>query len=1280
MAHAVEVLVGGGRVSYGSGCLLAPTLVLTAWHVVAPEGPIEVEHDGRRVPATLLWHGAEADIAVLGIEPCDGVTPPAFGDLARVGVRTVPFDLVGFPRHKRRTVGGVDLRDTDQVTGDIPAGANLKTGVLDLLRDGRPLTVGDRWAGLSGAAVFSRGLLVGVVTEAEEQGPLRALPIAPLLTRATGEPEAGRLLTVLRDAGVPVDVLPVRRRPLYRRAEEIVAAVPSFEGRSAEYRRLASVDGRYSLWQAGPWAGKTTFAAHFATHPPEDVDVVSFFVSRTRGQQAPQFWTAVCDQLAALLDEPAPTHPELAFADLWARACEHVTGQGRRLLLLVDGLDENTQPPPIALSLPRSVPPGAHVAVFTRPVDELLQDLYDHPLGDAARFAFSSNGLAGELGRRAVAELRELLTAHDRAPRQVLGALAAIGPLGVTDLAAICAPMDQGDVRRGLYAAARVVTAVGDSYVIAHEALREEIAAQTDTAAHLRAAVTWAERYADEDWQDTTPDALVDGYLPLLLAGERPLLDLTSEARARFLRTRTGDDIAHGRELLAAFDAVASADEPDMAAACVLARARTQLEMGYKRLPEDAALGWGLVGEYRRSEYLASFQDSGLDRLRVFVAVAEAAARAGDTTHAQRFLDLAAAEAESYDRRFRAGPLLTVAKAAHGLGEQPIARRLAELAVAAGGYHSDRASAEAVLAAVTGAPEAVPDGPSSPETVWALGALGLLGEADAAVPRFGGVDEVETLLELAARAIAMADLERARRLVREAVQDKPIWSSSGATELMAKAATLAAKAGDHDHAHVLLAQVEDRVRPPAPGLVNHAFDLCAVAEATAVVTGGRDRVRQLLETAFATADEHWLAATYARHSTVAARTAVAAARVGETGLAVRWLRAAEETARAEAAWSGRNEWAHHHLRGICAAAARTGRPDVVAALARSATAQEQWNTAAYAITGLMDAGMATEAAELAEPVWLAEVDDRYRYGALTTIGTAAAAHGDLALAERVVAALDGVPDHRDQVLAAAAIAEAEAGGDARRLLAGISKDWRRADAETAVAARSGIPGGLAEARRGKLDMRAYEGLLQRAGSAADVVGTLTDHVLAEEHPVYRALDACAAADLAAKAGLPGARTRLLEIAEDAVFGEPLGDLTGAASAMTTVVRAAARHGADDIFDRHVRTAVVLSSEDIAEAVLSADLNAYAGRFADADTVITNEHEPYRFRALLAAVRGALAAGHLDPAAARPWVRRWLLAALRIDLNGEPAVLLVRFDPRLAPLACTWFQLGNSAAG
>jgi hypothetical protein len=890
-----------------------------------------------------------------------------------------------------------------------------------------------------------------------------------------------------------------------------------------------------------------------------------------------------------------------------------------------------------------------------------MGDLYEHPMGSASRHVISSNGLARELGRRAVAELRELLTASDRASRQVLGALAAIGPLTVADLAEICAPMDQGDVRRGLSAAARVVTAIGDSYVLAHEALREEIAGQTDAATFLHAAVRWTERYVNEGWPDTTPAALVDGYVPLLLAGDRSLADLTSEARARFMRTRTGNNIAHSRELLTAFDAVAAADEPDMTTACVLARALTMLEVGYAELPEDIALGWGLVGEYHRCEYLASFQPYFL-RINVFVEVAGAAARTGDTEHAHHFLGLAVIEAESHSESFGDQQILVVAKAAYRLGDFETARRLAERAIAAAEYANFRGSAELVHAVVTGQPLTTA-GSSALDRVWAFNTLGRLDEAGAAVPHDGGVNESEGLLHVAEAAVRAGEPDRALRLVHDAMREKLFTATSYETaELTAWAATLAAAAGDQDYGRQLLRTVPD-----------HAWrsgdvDVCSIAQATAAVTGDRGEVRVLLDTAYGDG--------------AGARAAIAAARLGETGRAVRWLTAVEEDTRARAIADDRDKWARNQrfqcLPLITGAAARAGHVDVVVTLALSAIAQEQWYSASCAIAGLINGGAVTKATELAESLRSAGKYTDHHQHALAHIGSTAAQNGDIPLAERMAQTLNTASMWRDKITTEAAIAAAKTGteAEARRLLAAVSDRGYRSRIEARITKLSGTTVSLDKARQGRFDIEVYASLMRTADNDL-VVRALIDHVRTAQPLAQRVLDACAAADLAENAGHHEARTRLLEIAESTAFAVPDRDATiELVDVRTTVLMAAARHGDHEMFDRRLTKTVSPSSAGKVNVLLSAQLLAYAGRFTAADAAIMTATESHKLLALVGATRAALDGEHLDPHDTRPWIRTWLLAALRKTLTGELAELLVRYDPALAPLACTWFQLGS----
>jgi hypothetical protein len=1395
LGQAVEVLLDDGTAGYGSGYLISPTLVLTARHVTDPGGRIEIVHAGRRIPAAVAWHGrsAEVDAAVLSIaEAVDalGISVPAFGDLSRASVRRVPFDAVGYPRHKQRVVGGMTIRDTDQISGEIPAGANLKTGVLDLLRDGRPLTVGDDWAGLSGAAVFCRGLLVGVVTEAEQHGPLRALPLAPLLAQSGRRLEpyqepadsTERLLSVLRDGGVPARVLPARRRPSYRQAEELVAATPDLAGRDADYeqlRQVAQSDVPYSLWQAVPWAGKTTLAAHFAASPPAGLDVVSFFISRSRGQQAPQYWAAVGDQLAAIVDEPAPAQPELAFADLWIRARDQVSGQGRRLVLLVDGVDENSQPPPIVQDLPRDPGPGAHVAVFTRPTDEVFHDLLDHPLGDGpedtsrcARFELASSGLARDLGRRALIDLRDLLTMNDRAPRQVLGLLAAVGPLSVTDIAAILATegvaADEGDVRRGVAAASRVLTAIGgpaELYAVAHEALREEISRQVNPAAHVTAALAWAGRFAADGWPDTTPAALADGYLPLLLLTGDPALivEIASQSRARYMQLRTGDDVAHGRELLAAFDAIAARAEPDLAAACALARARAELELGYDEFPHDIAIGWGRVGQLRRCEHLASYQAHGFYRVPALQAAAEWAAHHGDGQEARRFLGIAADEALAADGGGLSAAdgesLLGVARFAYQIGEHQTAVRLSDRAAAApeGPRQARAQSVQAVLAAC-GSEELLRAGGfrqalESPallpaDKVWGFVALAtsaaryrqpdlasaLFDEAETAAHQLRGGDAALALLQfqVAEGALAAGDTHRARRLIGAAWSaDQHLAAGAQAVEVTCEAARLAAETGDGDRAKNLLDLAETLIQPYEPD--DWPNDVACAVGVAAARSGDRTRALRLFWQA------HDAAAASIIRDTLTASVAEAAARAGETDLAVQWLHEAELLTREHTLVREQLKWAGalaiSCLPEVAGASARSGQAGAVLQVAQAAAKLTRWNIVMGAIAGLARAGAITEA-QLAVALLPDRADARDRAAALIAqaaatagdwrlaadtaaqvssltprnatlevVGHTAAEQGEWQLAEQTAGKIAHSPGQQISVLADAAAAAMKSGQEtaATRILLQLPDGWPRLKATlqamqaaqrdfggtsqvtalerafaAAVHGRSGPP-----QRRDRVHNLIFlVRAASTAGAAAHAVlprllAALADAVRDVDDPVSRTFDACDAAD--STDADDAARSTLLAIAEEATVQV---DDTDQMTALESVIRASARHGDHERVDRLLPLLATSAGDEIDDAAPGsretvAETAAYAARFGYADRVISDAAPWERHDTLLAAIRGALdAAPHRTDAArqaeARKWMLRWLLAALRTDLDPELARLMVMMCPDVASLALSWF--------
>jgi hypothetical protein len=166
-----------------SGYLLDEAHLLTCAHVLSSDEPwVRLGRDREWRAATVVFRGGPDDVAVVQI--CDKA-PSVHG---QVDFGVLPVDVagnvkcvaLGFPAYKEYQAapdhGDVDIA---QVDGVIPFLDNaIRGGLTVLATDARP----DRerrfspWSGLSGAAVFVNGLLVGVQSShapAEGDGSLR---------------------------------------------------------------------------------------------------------------------------------------------------------------------------------------------------------------------------------------------------------------------------------------------------------------------------------------------------------------------------------------------------------------------------------------------------------------------------------------------------------------------------------------------------------------------------------------------------------------------------------------------------------------------------------------------------------------------------------------------------------------------------------------------------------------------------------------------------------------------------------------------------------------------------------------------------------------------------------------------------------------------------------------------------------------------------------------------------------------------------------------------------
>jgi hypothetical protein len=193
--------------------------------------------------------------------------------------------------------------------------ANRRQGTLAVYLDDPPPAAPEQgepspWAGMSGAAVWADGRIIGVVAEhhpSEGTGRLTARRVDRVYEKlsATDLGELVELLSLPPAASELPDVIPVEQDQLVRSAylaqvRDIAPdALIGRESELAEWAEFCAGAVPYTWWQSGPWAGKSALASWFVLHPPVGVDVVSFFITgRLIGQaDSDAFLDALIEQL-----------------------------------------------------------------------------------------------------------------------------------------------------------------------------------------------------------------------------------------------------------------------------------------------------------------------------------------------------------------------------------------------------------------------------------------------------------------------------------------------------------------------------------------------------------------------------------------------------------------------------------------------------------------------------------------------------------------------------------------------------------------------------------------------------------------------------------------------------------------------------------------------------------------------------------------------------------------------------------------------------------------------
>ncbi|MCX4529831.1 tetratricopeptide repeat-containing serine protease family protein [Streptomyces sp. NBC_01551] len=221
----VYATTGDNPWNCGSAYGVGPRLLLTAAHVVlvngAPARTVQVRLLGADgfIQCTVVWHryGRNLDVALLRVTDPEQSLPQRWkavrwGRLVTSAINT-SVTAAGFPDVQRHPDG---VRDTEQLSGRVNPLTGLKAGWYAVGVEDPPTRVrrsSTPWHGMSGAALFADGLLIGVVAGDQGGFSSRRLTAVPVSSLAA-DPEFRSLLKA--DTGRNCVVEPAEIRRLFQ--------------------------------------------------------------------------------------------------------------------------------------------------------------------------------------------------------------------------------------------------------------------------------------------------------------------------------------------------------------------------------------------------------------------------------------------------------------------------------------------------------------------------------------------------------------------------------------------------------------------------------------------------------------------------------------------------------------------------------------------------------------------------------------------------------------------------------------------------------------------------------------------------------------------------------------------------------------------------------------------------------------------------------------------------------------------------------------------------------
>ncbi|MBB1153791.1 hypothetical protein [Amycolatopsis dendrobii] len=632
-------------------------------------------------------------------------------------------------------------------------------------------------------------------------------------------PVTGKVVQVGHaDSVVVHSVPPARSR--YRQWVRQVAP-DQLIGREPELAELGrfctAPDGPdYVWWRAAPWTGKSALMASFVLSPPDGVRVVSFFVTaRSLGDDTREtFVDVVQEQLAEILG--AAKDPEARNLNaVFAEAAEHCRARGERLVLVVDGLDEDRGARSGGHSIAALLPfpeNGLRVIVASRLNPDVPPDVRgDHPLrapGIERSLAPSPAAVAAK------ADMERELDALLQDQKDLLGFLvAARGGLSSDDLAQLTRQRPR-DVERVLNSVAsrsftrrpahwrpREAPAV---FLLGHENLqREAVEAFGDELSRYREAIDeWAAGYRSAGWPPDTPQFLLRGYFRLVQeAGNvAALVDLAGDpARHERLLDVSGGDLAAMGELEAARAALLASAEPDLLRLITLDTYRDNFRDRNKITPVRLPAVWAALGQFDHAVALAQSMTDPGSRSRALLTLAGELVRAGQSDRAERLAD------DEHDPDLRDALLGETAVASVRRGDHAAAARIVDR-VSADQRRRIAAVAESDVSRAGQLAREISREDLRDRTLVELAVLAV-DDLAAAVELAGAVtrdlSRDATFAEIAQRLAQRGETERARAFAQEHCASGVVLRLDLAAELAAadNPAGVAARFGDIDREH-----------------------------------------------------------------------------------------------------------------------------------------------------------------------------------------------------------------------------------------------------------------------------------------------------------------------------------------------------------------------------------------------------------------------------------------------------------------------------------------------